>query len=288
MLNVLVIGIGVVAVMYVAYLVRAAVMWAETPSIEAVLLGALTNFFDTLGIGSMAPTMAWFKFRALVPDRLIPATMLVGHALPVMLQAVIFLLLLGVFIDPLLLGGSILALLAGAWLGAPLAMRARIWVVQAIVGFALVLAAVLFILANLDFMPAGGSAASLPLPLTIVALVANFLFGVLLNFGVGNYAPTLALLSFMGMDPRLCFPIMAAGGALAAAGASFRYVKFGKINLRIATGMALGGIPAVLAAAFLVKSMPILMLRWLIAIVILYAAAVMLKAAVANRGEPPH
>ena len=43
----------------------------------------------------------------------------------------------------------------------------------------------------------------------IVAIAANFGFGVLLNFGVGNYAPTLVMLSLMGMDPRLCFPIMA-------------------------------------------------------------------------------
>ena len=93
-------------------------------------LGAVTNFFDTLGIGSFAPTMAWLKFRRLVPDRLIPCTMLVGHSLPSMVQAVIFLLLLGVKVDPTLLVGSVLALVAGALLGAPLVARARVWIVQ--------------------------------------------------------------------------------------------------------------------------------------------------------------
>ena len=45
-----------------------------------------------------APTMSWFKFRNLVPDRLIPSTMLAGHTLPAMTQALIFLVLLGVFV----------------------------------------------------------------------------------------------------------------------------------------------------------------------------------------------
>ena len=78
------------------------------PSVEGMVLGAITNFFDTLGIGSFAPTMAWFKFRKLVPDRLIPPTMLVGHSLPSIAQAFIFLILLGVLVDPVLLVGCAL------------------------------------------------------------------------------------------------------------------------------------------------------------------------------------
>lgn len=49
-------------------LLRGAVSQHAGPRGEAVLLGAVTNFFDTLGIVSFAPTMAWFKFRRLVPD----------------------------------------------------------------------------------------------------------------------------------------------------------------------------------------------------------------------------
>src|SRR6478735_11439942 len=94
-------------------LARALLARRATPHPEAVLVGAITNFFDTLGIGSFAPTMAWFKFRGLVPDRLIPCTMLVGHTLPTLTQAVIFLLLLGVLVDPFLLAGCVLAVLMG-------------------------------------------------------------------------------------------------------------------------------------------------------------------------------
>lgn len=283
MLTALLIPLGLAVSVYVVALLRAAVVRRSAPRLEAVVLGAITNFFDTLGIGSFAPTMAWFKFRRLVPDRLIPCTMLVGHTLPAVVQAIIFLILLGVLVDPVLLAGCVLALLMGGLLGVSLVVRARVWIVQLVVGFALILAAILYALTNLHLMPGGGTAASLPMPLMVVAIAANFVFGILLNFGIGNYAPTLVMLSLMGMDPRLSFPIMAAGAALTATGASLRYISIGEIDLRIAGGIAFGGIPAVLVAAFIVKSMSLELLRWLVVCVVLYAALLMLKAAATGR-----
>jgi uncharacterized membrane protein YfcA len=285
MLIALLAALAVVTVVYAVCLLRSAIASRATPRLEAVVLGAVTNFFDTLGIGSFAPTMAWFRLRKLVPDQLIPGTMLVGHTLPAMTQAVIFLVLLGVLVDPLLLTGCVVAVVAGALLGAPLVCKTRVWIVQSIVGLALLVAATFYILSNLGLMPVGGTAAALPLPLMIVAIGANFVFGVLLNFGVGNYAPTLAMLSLMGMDPRLSFPIMAGGAALAGASASVRHISIGKIDLRIALGLCVGGIPAVLVAAFVVKAMPVEFLRWLVTIVVVYAAAVILIAAARGRRE---
>jgi uncharacterized membrane protein YfcA len=285
MLTALLIPLALAVILYAFMLVRAAAARRAVPRPEAVALGAITNFFDTLGVGSFAPTMAWLKFRRLVPDRLIPCTMLVGHTLPSVAQAIIFLVLLGVLVDPALLIGCVLALLMGGLLGVSLVIRAKVSVVQLVVGFALILAAILYALTNLHLMPGGGTATGLPMPLAAIAIAANFLFGILLNFGIGNYAPTLIMLSLMGMDPRLSFPIMAAGAALTATGASMRYISIGEIDLRIATGIALGGIPAVLVAAFIVKSMSVELLRWLVVGVVLYAAIAMLKAAATGRRE---
>jgi uncharacterized membrane protein YfcA len=264
-------------------MVRAAMAARAWPRPEAAVLGAVVNFLDTLGIGSMAPTMAWFKFRRMVPDQLIPQTMITGLTLPTMLQGAIFLALLGVSLDPLLLVGSILSFIAGGWAGVPLIARARPWVVQGIVGIALLVAALFYLLSNLDLMPLGGTATSLPPGLTIVAIAASFIFGILINFGVGNYAPTLAMLSLMGLDPRLCFPIMAASASYAAAGISAQHVRAGAIDLKIAGAMVLGGIPAVLFAAFIVESLELSTLRWLVSVVIIYTGIVMLRAALASR-----
>jgi len=279
MLMALLIPLALAALFYAVMLTRAALARRAGPGFEAIVLGVITNFFDTLGVGSFAPTMAWLKFRRLVPDRLIPRTMLAGHTLPAVVQAIIFLVLLGVLVDPVLLIGCVLATLAGGLLGVSVVIRTKVWVVQLVVGLALILAACMYALTNLHLMPGGGTATSLPLTLMLIAIAANFVFGLLLNFGIGNYAPTLIMLSLMGMDPRLCFPIMAAGAALTASGASMRYIAIGEIDLRIAIGIAVGGVPATLVAAFIVKSMSLETLRWLVVGVVLYPALVMLKAA---------
>ena len=264
-------------------LLRGAISQQAWPRGEAVLLGAVTNFFDTLGIGSFAPTMAWFKFRRLVPDQLIPPTMIAGHTPAAIVQGVVFLVLLGGKVDPVLLIGNIVSLTIGGLIGARLIYRTRTWLVQGIVGLALIVAAVFYALSNLGLMPIGGTASSLPPGLTVIAIAASFEFGILLNFGVGNFAPTLALLSLMGLDPRYCFPIMASSCGLAGIAVASRHVLAAKVDLRIVLGIAIGGIPAVLIAAFLVKSMPVEALRWLVTVVVLYTAVVMLRSAAAGR-----
>jgi len=287
MLVALLVPLGLAILFFTLILARAAVRERAVPTPEAVLLGAVVSFFDTLGIGSFAPTTAWMKFRKMVPDRLIPPTMLVGLTPPAMTESVIFLILLGVRVDPVLLFCFAIAVLLGGLVGAPLVAQARVWVVQLVVAIGLVLAAIAYAMTNLHLFPGGGTAASLPMGLTIAAIAANFAFGVLLNFGVGNYAPTLVTLSLMGMDPRLVFPIMAAGAAVMGAGACVRHIQMGQMNLKVVIGLALGGVPAVLVAAFIVKAMPLELLRWLVIVVVLYAAAVMGRAAILGRRSDP-
>ncbi len=285
MLVAILVPLALAILVYVTILVRSAIADRAKPRIEAIVLGAVVSFFDTLGIGSFAPTTAWLKFRKLVPDRLIPPTMIVGLTPPAMTESVIFLILLGVRVDPVLLFGCAIAVLLGGLVGAPLVAKARVWSVQLTVAVGLLLAAIAYAMTNLHLFPGGGTASSLPLALTIIAIAANFGIGILLNFGVGNYAPTLVMLSLMGMDPRLCFPIMAAGASLMGAGSSVRHIQIGQIDLRVVIGLALGGIPAVLVAAFIVKTMPLELLRWLVIVVVLYAAAVMARAALLGRRE---
>jgi len=283
MLVALLVPLGLAIAFFAFFLVRAAIAARAAPTLESVVLGAIVSFFDTLGIGSFAPTTAWLKFRRMVPDRLIPPTMLVGLTPPAMAESVIFLILLGVKVDPVLLFGCAMAVLLGGLVGAPLVAQCRVWIVQTVVAIGLVLAAIAYAMTNLHMFPGGGTAASLPLMLTILAIAANFAFGVLLNFGVGNYAPTLVTLSLMGMDPRLIFPIMAAGAAVTGAGACVRHIQMGKMDLKVVVGLGLGGIPAVLVAAFIVKTMPLELLRWLVIVVVLYAAAIMIRAATHGR-----
>jgi uncharacterized membrane protein YfcA len=178
-----------------------------------------------------------------------------------------------------------MATFAGGVVGAPLVVRARAWIVQATVAVGLVLAGIAFVLAIVGMLPVGGTASGLPMGLTIIAIVVSFVLGLLANFGVGNYAPTLAMLSLMGMDPHYCFPIMASGASLMGAGSSVRFVKVPDIDLRIVVGLTLGGIPAVLVAALIVKQMDVDVLRYVITVVVFYTAIVMARASIKGHRE---
>src|SRR5437868_9245873 len=285
MLIALLVPIVLATLVFTLVLLKAAIARRATPTLETIGLGAVVSFFDTLGIGCFAPSTAWLKFRHLVPDRLIPPTILVGLTITAVVESIIFLIQLGVKVDPVLLVGCILACTTGGLLGAGLVHRTRVWIVQLVVAMGLLLAAIAYGMTNLNLFPGGGTASSLPIVLTVIAIAANFIIGVLLNYGVGNYAPTLVMLSLMGMDPRLCFPVMAGAAGLMGATAGIRHINTGRIDLGVVLGLTIGGIPAVLVAAYIVVTMPIQPLRWMVLAVVLYAAAIMFQSAMRGRRE---
>lgn len=288
LLILIVAALAFVGLAFSLFLVRAAAGAGQLKlRLEPTIFASFANFFDTLGIGSFAPTLAWMRFRRLVPDQRIPMTMLAGYTPPVFVQSIIFLILLGVNVDLVLLLGSAIAITIGAVIGAPIAARSAVRTVQLTVAGALLMAAMFYSLSNLGLMPVGGDAAGLPVPLMAVAIAASFFFGVLLNFGVGNYAPTLAMLSLFGMNPRLAFPIMAFGAAIAGAAASSRLVKLADLDLRIVLSLAVGSVPGVLVAAFIVKEMPLTMLRWLVVAVVTFAALSLIYSAMRKPTPSP-
>lgn len=287
MLFALLVPIVLATLVFTVVLLKAVIKKRATPTLETVILGAVVSFFDTLGIGCFAPSTAWLKFRQLVPDRLIPPTILVGLTITAVVELIIFLFQLGVKVDPVLLVGCIVACTTGGLLGAGLVHRTQVWIVQLVVAIGLFLAAIAYGMSNLNLFPGGGTASSLPTALTIIAIAANFVVGILLNYGVGNYAPTLVMLSLMGMDPRLCFPVMAGAAGLMGATAGIRHINTGRIDLRVVIGLTIGGIPAVFVAAYLVVTMPLDVLRWMVLVVVLYAAAIMLRAAMLGRRAEP-
>jgi uncharacterized membrane protein YfcA len=258
---------------------RAAVRGQEkaSPGLLHPAVGFVTNFFDTLGIGSFAPTTSVFKLLRLVPDERIPGTLNVGHALPTVAQALIFIAV--VTVDPTTLVTMIGAAVLGAWLGAGVVARLPRRAIQIGMGVALLVAAILFVLGNVKLIPSGGDALALHGVRLAVAIGVNFVLGALMTLGVGLYAPCLILVSLLGLNPIGAFPIMMGSCAFLMPVAGLRFIASGRYDLRAALGLALGGIPGVLIAAFIVKQLPLLWLRWLVVIVVLYAAIAMLRAA---------
>jgi len=251
---------------------------AAAPTPLDLVIGLVTNFFDTLGIGSFATTTALYRLFRLVPDELIPGTIIVGDALPVLTQAVLFIGVLSV--DPVQMTALIVVCVAGGWIGAGIVASLSRRAVQLGLGGALLAAAVFMLFGMLGSFPAGGTALAFTSRAFAIALVVNFVLGALLTLGVGNYAPSLVVFSLLGMDPRAAFPIMMGSGAFVATIAGVRFVSAGRFHRRAALGLAAGGIPGVIAAVWLVKSLPLEALRWLVLIVVAYASAALLRSGI--------
>ena len=244
-------------------------------------VGLSTNFFDALGIGNFAPTTAIFKLSRRMPDEEIPGTLNVGHTLPVLVSAVVF--TASVTVDFRTLATMLVAAILGAWLGAGWVARWPRRAIQLGMGGALLMAAMLFIATNMSWIPGGGVSTGLSGGALVLAAGVNILLGALMTLGVGLYAPCLILVSLLGMNPLTAFPIMMGSCALLMPTASVRFIRAGRYHRAAAVGLTIGGIPGVLAAVYLVRSIPLFWLRWLVIIVVLYTSLAMLRSAYLTR-----
>lgn len=255
------------------------------PTLLQSAIGFVVSFFDTLGIGSFATTTTAFKLRRVVPDQLIPGTLNVGITLPTVAQALIYISIVKADMRTLVL--MIAAAVAGAWLGAGIVAGWPRRNIQIGMGIALLLAAVLMLGTQLKLFPGGGDALGVQGLRLAVGLAGNFMLGALMTLGIGLYAPCMILVSLLGMNPTVAFPIMMGSCAFLMPVGSVRFIQKGRYSLRAALGLAIFGIPAVLLAAFIVKSLPLGIVRWLVVCVVVYTAVAMLRSAVTERAVAP-
>lgn len=295
----LLLSLAIIAALFAAIFASAVIRVRRTapanapvaPPPSATATGFVTNFFDTLGIGSFATTTSILRQWRLVPDELIPGTLNVGHAIPAIVQAFIFIRIVPV--DARTLASMIAAAIAGAWLGAGVVSHWPRRRVQLGMGAALFAAAVVMSMTTLGLVPGGGSALGLSGSRLIAGVAGNFLLGALMTLGIGLYAPCMILVSVLGLNPTSAFPIMMGSCAFLMPVASVRFIRAGSYSPRAALGLLVGGIPAVLIAAFIVKSLPLTAVRYLVVVVVLYTSINLIRAARRERqavaileGEP--
>jgi uncharacterized membrane protein YfcA len=253
------------------------------PSLLQTFVGFFTNFFDTLGIGSFATTTTIFKLTKMVDDRLVPGTLNTGHALPTIAQALIYIAIVTVDFTTLVL--LIAAAVAGAWLGAGIVSGFSRRAVQIGMGTALFIAAGFMLASQMQLLPGGGTALALGGVKLGVGLAINFMLGALMTLGIGLYAPCMIMISLLGMDPTAAFPIMMGSCAFLMPVGGLQFVRKGGYDLRAAVGLAIGGVPGVLIAAFIVRSLSLDAVRWLVVVVVLYTAAMLLRSAMTSAPE---
>jgi len=258
----------------------------ERPGPADIAIGVVTDFLDTLGIGSFAPTTALFKFRGKPADELIPGTLNVGHNASAFLETVLF--VTTVSVDPVLLGCMVASATVGAWLGAGLVSRLPRRTIQLFMGVALLIAAFFFVLKNLGALDvAGGTAFALAGWRFVLAVAVSFVLGALMCIGIGNYAPLMIMLALLGMHPLAAFPIMMTSDGILQPVASLAFFRSGRFAHGPSLGLIIGGVVGVLIAFYIVKQLPLTAMRWLVIVVVSYAAVSMLRSARAASTAAP-
>ncbi len=246
---------GGLALVLVVYLVALARGGLAVPTLFQTLVGFVTAFFDTLGIGSFATTTAVFKLRNMIPVKEIPGTLNVGHTLSTIAQAYIYTQIVKVDSTTLLL--MILGAMTGSWLAAGVVVHWPRRRIQIAMGVALLGAAVVMLVSQLNAVPGGGDAFALSGTRLAVGVAGNFVLGALMMLGIGLYAPCMILISLLGMNPKAAFPIMMGSCAFLMPFSSVRFIRAKTYNVRASIGLALGGLPAAIIAAKLVESLPL-------------------------------
>ena len=251
---------------------------ASVPKLSSI--GAITLFGDALGIGSYAPQTALWKFFKLVPDRLIPGTLNSASIIPCAIETLVFITVIQV--DPLTLVSLIVSATLGAILGAGFVSKLPEGKIQVGMGIALILVAITIIAGQLGFMPAGGEAIGLTGGKLAIAIVINFILGALMTIGVGCYAPMMAMVYALGMSPRVSFPIMMGSCQFLMCSAGIKFIKEGVYDRKATLVNNLAGIVGALVAVYIVKEIPLTLLKWLVVVVISYTSVILIRSGLIN------
>lgn len=252
---------------------------------RGLIIGFITDFLDAIGVGSFATTTAILKFdkKVNVPDKLLPGTLNVAHALPMVAQALMS--LTAIEIDIFTLICMIVAAVVGSWIGAGVISKLPEKKVQLTMGIALLGTAGLLVAKQLGIMPAGGDAIGLEGTKLIIGVIGNFVLGALMTAGIGLYAPCMAMVALLGMNPKAAFPIMMGSCAFVGPIACTKFVKEGAYVREVSMGITLGGIVGSVLAILFVTNLPVYWLNWLVVAVVLYTAVTMFKAALNKNNE---
>lgn len=248
---------------------------------KTAAIGFVVNFFDVLGIGAFAPQTALLKFTKQTADQVLPGTLNVANTIPVLIQALIFIQI--VEVEPITLLIMLLSATAGAILGAGIVSKLAVRKIQVTMGFALLVTAFFMLAGQMEWIQGGGEAIGLRGWKLALAVGVNFILGAFMTVGIGLYAPCMALVYALGMSPLVAFPIMMGSCAFLMPPASAKFIKEGAYNRKAAVSMAIPGAIAVLIAALVVKSLPLVTLRWVVIVVIIYTSAVMFRSAMPKR-----
>lgn len=258
--------------------------FGATPFWPVALIGGVANFLDTLGVGSFAVKTACYKQFKLIDDRVLPGTLNGQCVLPTVTQSLIF--VGAVAVEPLTLISMMMTAAAGAAWGARHVASFDRQTIRLVMAISLLVVAGLIFAGLLGLFPVGGDAMGLSGYKLAIALLGNFIFGVLMNVGIGLFAPCMTLVYLLGMNPLAAFPIMMGSTAVLSVFSAGTFIRKGAFDAKAVLAVAIFGPIGVVLAAMLVKSMDMEMLKWLVAFIVIYTSWTMCASWRAARRSP--
>ncbi len=258
---------------------------AKKFSVYNAIVGMVANFLDCFGIGSYATTSAAFKLGKSVPDGDIPGTLSVGDTLPMCLEAFLFAGLAGV--DSVTLGVLVAAAVVGALCGAKLVSKLNVQGVRLMMGVGMVILGIIMALRVFGIGPFGltGDGLKLSAGRLVIAALVQFVLGVLMNIGVGLYAPCMALCCGLGLSAAATLPIVMGSAALLMAfGSSPQFIRTGRFDMLASICQMTGGAVGVLIAYFFIRNLDVKILTIIITVVVLITAVMFFRDY--NNGKP--
>lgn len=281
------VAIIVYTLVFAGYLIKDCIAHKEEFTSKKVvpltLIGIITNLLDTLGIGSFATTQAGFKFTKSCEDELMPGTLNVGDAIPVVTEFILFLGL--VEMDPLTLVLLIAAAVVGSVIGASIVSKWPVRLIRYALGTALLVLAVIMAckLMNLGPFGAQGTALGLTGFKLVLGVIINFFLGAFMTVGVGLYAPCMAMIGAFGMNIKAAFPVMMGSCAFLMPSCGIKFIKEGKYDRKASILLTIGGVVGVFLAYTLVKNLPMTVLTWIVIVVMIYTSITFFRDAAKSK-----
>ena len=235
---------------------------------------AIIFFLSTFGISDFAISTILYRKKNLVSDKKLPGTLNTQCVIPVAVMALAYISVIKV--DPITLIVCIVAQIIGAYIGPRFVVKLEPKVIRKFISIGLLVATAFILAGKFNLVPSGGTATGLSGIKLAVAAICLFVYGALNNIGIGSYSLTMATIYALGMNPAVAFPIMMGACTFSVPIGSMEFIKYGEYGRKITAFTSTFGVIGVLVAVYLVKSLNVSMLQWVIAAILLYSGLSML------------
>lgn len=241
------------------------------------IIGGIAYFFDALGIGGFATSTVMLRHFRQVTDKLLPGTLNTICAIPAFAEAIIFISIIQV--DYVTLLSMVIAAAIGGWLGAAYVIKLPEQKIRLAISVALFISGSTMIAKQLSLFPAAHSDATGFTGIKlIIAVIASGIIGALSSVGIGFFAPTLSIAYLLGMSAKATFPIMMSGCAVCTAMAGLKFIKKGLYNRKVTLAATWCAVVGVILAAYIVKTLPLTVLNWVVTVVVYYTSVTLFIA----------